>query len=298
MSPTALAAAMVVAASVPSSASFAPARLFNSVLWWVNGGIGTAGCGPGRSEHRHRQERPEIVVGRTEPRRQQPGAGPEHLVRDVTVEVEEEFELRPRDREQHAGDMRDGVGGPLGAVEDRHVAEAAARFQHRQRFLAGARDGAADPHFTGDDDEEAVPRFPLLEDGGLGRELLLLADLGHARQFPLIEVGENGGLLEQFGYHGGATLWKRPGCPKLVLPPGGGKVAGLSGSRTSCRWRGSRSPRPSWPFRRVTSAWSSSRSRDSPTWPTGGSPAGAADPGWEGSSTRSPTRSSSPRHSS
>src|SRR6478736_1783406 len=240
MSPTALAAAMVVAESVPSSASFAPARLVNSVMWWVNGGIGTAGRGPGRSEHRHRQERPEIVVGRPQPRGEQPGAGPEHLVRDVAVEVEQELELGPRDREEHTGDVGDGVGGPLGAVEHRHLPEAAARLQHRQRFLAGARDGAADPHFTGDDDEEAVPRFPLLEDGGLGRELLLLADLGHTRQFPLVEVGENGG----------PTLWQRPGCPKRVLPPGGGKVAALSGWRTSSRWRASPAPRRSWSSRR------------------------------------------------
>src|SRR6478736_2140131 len=110
MSPTALAAAMVVAESVPSSASFAPARLVNSVMWWVNGGIGTAGSGPGRSEHRHRQKRPEVVVGRAEPGCEQPSAGPEHLVRDVTVEVEQELELRPRDRQEHAGDVRDRIG--------------------------------------------------------------------------------------------------------------------------------------------------------------------------------------------
>src|SRR6478736_563427 len=136
MRPTALAAAMVVAESVPSSASFAPARLVNSVMWWVNGGIGTAGRGPGRSEHRHRQERPEIVVGRTEPRGEQPGAGPEHLVRDVAIEVEEELELGPRDREEHARDVRDRVGGAFRAVEDRHLTEAAAGLEHRERFLA------------------------------------------------------------------------------------------------------------------------------------------------------------------
>src|SRR6478735_7619526 len=110
MSPTALAAAMVEAESVPSSASFAPARWVSSVMWWVNGGIGTAGGGPGRSEHRHRQERPQVVVGRPEPGGEHPRHRPEHLEGDVAVEVEQELELRPRDGEEHAGDVRDGVG--------------------------------------------------------------------------------------------------------------------------------------------------------------------------------------------
>src|SRR2546428_9396614 len=45
-------------------------------------------------------------------------------------------EVGARDGEQRARGVGDGVGGPLRAVEDRHLAEARAGLQHREGFFA------------------------------------------------------------------------------------------------------------------------------------------------------------------
>src|SRR5213078_2737034 len=51
------------------------------------------GIAPGSLEHRHREERPEVVVGHAQPGRQQPHHRPQHLVGDVAVEIEQQLEV-------------------------------------------------------------------------------------------------------------------------------------------------------------------------------------------------------------
>src|SRR5439155_16951797 len=51
-------------------------------------------------KHRHREERPEVVVGHAQAGRQQPHHGPQHRVRDAAVELEEQPEVGPRERDE------------------------------------------------------------------------------------------------------------------------------------------------------------------------------------------------------
>src|SRR6267143_2881994 len=69
-------------------------------------------------EHGHREEPPQIVVRHAQPGGQQPHHGPQDLVGDVTVEVEEEFEVGTGDRDQGAAGIRDRVGRPLRTIEN------------------------------------------------------------------------------------------------------------------------------------------------------------------------------------
>src|SRR5205807_342046 len=66
----------------------------------------------------------------------------QHLVGDVAVEIEQQLEVGARDRDERARGVGDRVGRALGAVEDRHLAEAGARFENGQCFLSGPGDGA------------------------------------------------------------------------------------------------------------------------------------------------------------
>src|SRR5215467_7109774 len=94
-----------------------------------------------RLEHRHGEERPEIVVRDTEPSREQPHDRPQHFVRDVAVEIEQQLEV-------------------------------GARFQDRERFFARAGDGAGDAHLALGDNEEPVAGLAFLEDVLADGELL------------------------------------------------------------------------------------------------------------------------------
>src|SRR6185503_6852369 len=109
-----------------------------------------------RSEHRHGEERPQVVVRNAESRRQEADDRPQDLVRDIAVEIEQQLEVRARDRDQGAAGIGDGVRGAFGAVEDRHLAETGARLEHRQRFLARAGDGPRDAHLALGNKEETV----------------------------------------------------------------------------------------------------------------------------------------------
>src|SRR6266516_3861322 len=93
-------------------------------------------------EHGHREERPQIVVRHAQPGGQQPHDRPQDLIGDVAVEVQQQLEIGTGNRDQRAGGVRDRVGRPLGAIEDRHFAETRARLQYGERFLAGTGDGA------------------------------------------------------------------------------------------------------------------------------------------------------------
>src|SRR2546426_2624724 len=152
-------------------------------------------------EHRHREERPEVVVGHAQPGRQQPHHRPQHLVGDVAVEIEQQLEVGAGDGDQRTRGVGDRVGGALGAVEDRHLAEAGARLEDGQGFLPGPGDGAGDAHLALRNNEEPVARLPFLEDLLADGELLLPADLGHAGQLAVVEVLEDGRLLQQIEVH-------------------------------------------------------------------------------------------------
>src|SRR3977135_231185 len=105
-------------------------------------------------EHRHREERPEVVVGHTQPGGQQPYHRPHHLVGDIAIEIEQQLEVGAGDGDQRTGGIGDRVGGALGAVENRHLAEAGARLEDGQRFLSGPGDGAGDAHLALGNNEE------------------------------------------------------------------------------------------------------------------------------------------------
>src|SRR5947208_15653011 len=57
---------------------------------------------PGALEHRHRGKRAEIIVRHAHPRAEQPGHRPEHLVRAVAVEIEQQLEAGAREDEWRA----------------------------------------------------------------------------------------------------------------------------------------------------------------------------------------------------
>src|SRR2546422_5403896 len=153
-------------------------------------------------KHRHREERPEVVVGHTQAGRQQPHHGPQHLVGDVAVEIEEQLEVGARDRDERARGVGDRVGRALGAVEDRHLAEAGARFENGQCFLSGPGDGAGDADLALGNNEEPVAGLAFLEDLLADGELLLPAHLGHTGQFAVVEVLEDRRLSQQIEVHG------------------------------------------------------------------------------------------------
>src|SRR6184192_3525810 len=148
-------------------------------------------------EHRHREERPEVVVGDAQPGGQEPHHRPQHLIGDVAVEIEEQLEVGAGDRDQRAGRIGDRVGRALGTVEDRHLAEAGARLEDGQRFLPGPGDGPGDANLARGNNEEPVARLAFLEDVLADGELLLPADFGHAGQLALVEILEDRRLLQQ-----------------------------------------------------------------------------------------------------
>src|SRR6058998_9026 len=154
-------------------------------------------------EHGHREERPQIVVRHAQPRGQEPHDRPQDLVGDVTVEVEEELEVGTGDRDQGARGIRDRIGRPLRTIENRHFPEARSRFQHGERFFTGAGNGPRDPDFAFGDQEEPVARFPFLEDVLADGELLFAAHFCDPGQLALVEILEDGRLLEQLDIHGG-----------------------------------------------------------------------------------------------
>src|SRR2546427_5962788 len=159
------------------------------------------GIAPGSLKHRHREERPEVVVGHAQPGRQQPHDRPQHLVGDVAVEIEQQFEVGAGDREQGAGGVGDRVGGALGPVEDRHLPEAGARLEDGQRFLSRPGDRAGDANLAFGDNEEPIAGLAFLEHLLADGELLLPADLGHAGQLAVVQVLEDRRLLQQIEVH-------------------------------------------------------------------------------------------------
>src|SRR5881396_3569115 len=80
-----------------------------------------------------------------------------------------------RDSKQGTGGVRDGVGGALRAVEDRHFTEAGPGLEDGQRLLARPRDGARDADIAFRDDEQAVAGLAFLEDVLPDGEFLLPA---------------------------------------------------------------------------------------------------------------------------
>src|SRR5881296_684705 len=79
-------------------------------------------------EHGHREERPQIVVRHAQPGGQKPHDRPQNFVGDVAIEVQQQLEIGTGNRDQRAGSVRDRVGGTLGAIENRHFAEAGTRL--------------------------------------------------------------------------------------------------------------------------------------------------------------------------
>src|SRR5438093_296081 len=164
---------------------------------------------PGSLEHRHREERAEVVVGHAQPGRQEPHDRPQHLVGDVAVEIEQQLEIGAGDRDQRAGGVGDRVGGALEAVEDRHLAETGARLEDGQRFLSGTGNRAGDANLALGNNEEPVARLAFLEDLLADGELLLPANLGHSGQFAVVEILENRRVLEQIDVHADEAMAHR-----------------------------------------------------------------------------------------
>src|SRR6266850_6390946 len=154
-------------------------------------------------EHGHREERPQIVVRHAQPCGQQPHDRPQDLIGDVAVEIEQELEVGTGDRDQGAGGIGDRVRGSLGAIEDRHFPEARPRLQHRERFFAGAGNRPRNPDFAFRDQEQPVARLTFLEDVLADGELLFAAHFRDPGQLALVEILEDGRLLEQLDVHGG-----------------------------------------------------------------------------------------------
>src|SRR5207247_618820 len=153
-------------------------------------------------EHGHGEERPEVVVRHAQPGGEQPHDRPKHLVGDGTVEVEQRLEVGPRDGDQGTGSVCDGVRRPLGAIEDRHFAEAGPRLEDSQGLLARSGNGARDPDLALRDDKQAIAGFTFLEDVLPDGEFLLPADFGDAGRLPLVQVLKNRSLLQQLEVHG------------------------------------------------------------------------------------------------
>src|SRR5437764_8795758 len=114
-------------------------------------------------EHRHREERPEVVVGDAQPGGQEPHHRPQHLIGDVAVEIEEQLEVGAGDRDQRAGRIGDRVGRTLGTVEDRHLAEAGARLEDGQPFLPGRGGGSGDAILALGNNEQPMTGLAFVE---------------------------------------------------------------------------------------------------------------------------------------
>src|SRR3989442_13151652 len=60
-------------------------------------------------KHGHREERPQIVVRHAQPGGQEPHDGPQHPVGDVAIEVEQQLEIGPRNRDEGTGGVQEPV---------------------------------------------------------------------------------------------------------------------------------------------------------------------------------------------
>src|SRR5487761_2058231 len=116
------------------------------------------------SEHRHREERPERVVGLAQARREQAHHRPQDLVGQLAIEVHQHLEVGAADRERRGAAVGDGVRGALAPVEYRHLAEHGPRLEDGEGLLSAARDVAADSHLAVGDQVQPVPCFAFVED--------------------------------------------------------------------------------------------------------------------------------------
>src|ERR1035437_8891418 len=183
------------------------------------------------SKHAHREERSQRVVRRAKPHGKHAHAAPEDLVGELAIEVEQELEVRARDRKDLGAAVRDGVGRALAAAEHGHLAEHRAGLEHGQRFLAAAGYRAADAHFALDDQEEPVPRLALPEHVFARHELLVAADFRNARELAVVEILEDGDLPQQVDH----------------VRHGNRSVEGIGASREA-RWHGARWQAPEAPL--------------------------------------------------
>src|SRR5437016_5782940 len=167
------------------------------------------GIAPAALEHRHREERPEIIVGHPQPCAQQPDHRPEHLVRDVAIEIEQQLEVGARDGDESAGGVGDGVGGALRAVEDGHFAETGSGLEDGEGLFSRAGDGPGDAHFPLGNDEQAVARLAFLEHVVADRELLLAAHFRYAGELAVVQVLEDRRLLQQIQVHADEAMGRR-----------------------------------------------------------------------------------------
>src|SRR5438477_1793948 len=167
------------------------------------------GIAPAALEHRHREERPEIIVAHPQPCAQQPDHRPEHFVRDVAIEIEQQLEVGARDGDERAGGVGDGVGGALRAVEDGHFAEAGSGLEDGEGLFSRAGDGPGDAHFPLGNDEQAVARLAFLEHVVADRELLLAAHFRYAGELAVVQVLEDRRLLQQIQVHADEAMGRR-----------------------------------------------------------------------------------------
>src|SRR5216110_919448 len=167
------------------------------------------GIAPAALEHRHREERPEIIVAHPQPCAQQPDYRPEHFVRDVAIEIEQQLEVGARDGDERAGGVGDGVGGALRAVEDGHFAEARSGLEDGEGLFSRAGDGPGDAHFPLGNDEQAVARLAFLEHVVADRELLLAAHFRYAGELAVVQVLEDRRLLQQIQVHADEAMGRR-----------------------------------------------------------------------------------------
>src|SRR5207253_2875185 len=167
------------------------------------------GIAPAALQHRHREERPEIIVAHPQPCAQQPDHRPEHFVGDVAIEIEQQLEVGARDGDERAGGVGDGVGGALRAVEDGHFAEARSGLEDGEGLFSRAGDGPGDAHFPLGNDEQAVARLAFLEHVVADRELLLATHFRHAGELAVVQVLEDRRLLQQIQVHADEAMGRR-----------------------------------------------------------------------------------------
>jgi thioredoxin reductase (NADPH) len=153
------------------------------------------------------EERLDLVVGLAQPRAQSPDESPEQLVGEILVEKHQLLQIRLLDDEERAGHVRRGIGRARRVVDERHLAEVAARLENGERLLAHTGHHLGDTHLARGDEVHLRAHLALGEDLLIRAHLLLRRDRGDLLQMVRGQVREEGDLLE--------LSWVQGGCPSL-----------------------------------------------------------------------------------
>lgn len=189
-------------------------------------------CKRASSEHRHGEDRPEVVIGGPEATAHEPYHGAQHFVGESKVRLEQHLEISARYRDKLTLGVHDRVRRAGRGIEHRHLSETGALPQDRDRFLARPRHISTDPNGALGDDVQAVAIVSLAEDVFVPFERFYLAYAEDLVDLVVVEILENRRFGQELSVDWLAHASKvgEPKGPTPTLP------SGLSG-RANPNWR-------------------------------------------------------------